>query len=132
MSSLKHLLDRNELQNTCPSRGIELEPVMGLLEDCPVRELKEGAVLIHAGKPNPFLYLILSGRLCIHVEKLTLDPIAILEPGEIAGELSIIDGQMASASVVAHEDCRLLEIDEKSMWTLVEDSHAIALVHKKS
>jgi len=119
-------LDKKDLKNSLLLRGIELEPVLGLLEDCPVLELKKGTVLIHAGKPNRFLYLVLSGRLRVHVENLTLDPIAILEPGEIAGELSIIDGQVTSASAVAHEDCRLLELDEKTMWTLVEDSHAVA------
>jgi HD-GYP domain-containing protein (c-di-GMP phosphodiesterase class II) len=119
-------LNKKDLKNSLLFRGIDLEPVLGLLEDCPVRELKEGTVLIHAGKPNRFLYLVLSGRLRIHVENLDLEPIAILEPGEIAGELSIIDSQVTSASAVAHEDCRLLELDEKTMWSLVEDSHAVA------
>jgi len=119
-------LNKKDLKNSLLLRGIDLESVLGLLEDCPVRELKEGTVLIHAGKPNRFLYLVLSGRLRIHVESLDLDPIAVLEPGEIAGELSLIDNQVTSASVVAHEDCRLLELDEKTMWTLVEDSHAVA------
>jgi len=119
-------LNKKDLKNSLLFRGIDLEPILGLLEDCPVRELKKGTVLIHAGKPNRFLYLLLSGRLRIHVENLDLEPIAILEPGEIAGELSIIDNQVTSASAVAHEDCRLLELDEKTMWTLVEDSHAVA------
>ncbi len=119
-------LNKKDLKNSLLLRGIELEPVLDLLEDCPVRELKKGTVLIHAGTPNRFLYLILSGRLRIHIENLDLDPIAILEPGEIVGELSLIDTQVASASVVAHENCRLLELDEKTMWTLVEDSHAVA------
>ncbi len=119
MSDQKAALNKKDLKNSLLLRGIELEPVLGLLEDCPVRELKEGTVLIHAGKPNRLLYLVLSGRLRIHIENLDLEPIAILEPGEIAGELSLIDNQVTSASVVAHEDCRLLELDEKTMWTLV-------------
>jgi len=126
MTDQSQLLDKKDLKNSLLLRGIELEPVMGLLEDCPVREFEEGTVLIHAGKPNRLLYLVLSGRLRIHLENLDLEPIAILEPGEIVGELSLIDNQVTSASVVAHEDCRLLELDEKTMWSLVEDSHAIA------
>ena len=119
-------VDKRELEDSLLLKGIEPETVMGLLEDCPVRELKKDTVLIDAGQPNHFLYLLLSGRLRIHVQKLTLDPITILDPGEIVGELSLIDGQETSASVVAHEDCRLLELDEKIMWTLVENSHAVA------
>ncbi|MCZ6769897.1 MAG: cyclic nucleotide-binding domain-containing protein [Acidobacteria bacterium] len=126
MTNQKTALNKKDLKNSLLLRGIDIEPVLDLLEDCPVRELKKGTVLIHAGKPNHFLYLVLSGRLRIHIENLDLEPIAILEPGDIAGELSIIDGQVTSASAVAHEDCRLLELDEKTMWTLVEESHAVA------
>jgi len=126
MSDQKTSLDKKDLKNSLLLRGIELEPVLGLLENCPVRELEEDTVLIHAGKPNRFLYLVLSGRLRIHVENLDLEPIAILEPGEIVGELSIIDNEVTSASVVAHEKCRLLQLDEETMWSLVEDSHAVA------
>jgi len=126
MTKKSQPLNQKDLKNSLLLRGIDLEPILDLLENCPVRELKKGTVLIHAGKPNRFLYLVLSGRLRIHVENLDLEPIAILEPGEIAGELSIIDSQVTSASAVAHEDCRLLELDEKTMWSLVEDSHAVA------
>jgi HD-GYP domain-containing protein (c-di-GMP phosphodiesterase class II) len=126
MTKKSHALNKKDLENSLLLRGIDLDPVLGLLKDCPVRELEEGTVLIHAGKPNRFLYLILSGRLRIHIENLDLDPIAILEPGEIVGELSLIDSQVTSASVVADGDCRLLELDEKTMWSLVEDSHDVA------
>jgi len=126
MPQQKHSLDKRELEASVLLKGMDLEAVMSLLEDCPVREIKDGTVLINAGQPNHFLYLLLSGRLRIHVQDLTLDPLTILEPGELVGELSLIDGQQTSASVVAHEDCRLLELDEKIMWTLVEDSHDVA------
>ncbi len=126
MSEQTNFLDKRPLKSSLLLRGVEFEAVMNLLEDCPVRELKRDTVLIHAGEPNHFLYLLLSGRVRIQVQKLTLDPIAILEAGEIVGELSLIDGQLTSASVVAQEDCCLLELDEKILWSLVEDSHAIA------
>ncbi|MDA2929306.1 cyclic nucleotide-binding domain-containing protein, partial [Acidobacteria bacterium AH-259-O06] len=125
MSGQAGLLSKRELENSLLLRGVELEAVIGLLQDCPVRELKRGEVLIQAGQPNQFLYLLLSGRLRIHL-KLKLDPIIVLEPGEVVGELSLIDGQLTSAYVVAHEDCRLLTLHEKTMWSLVEDSHAVA------
>jgi len=78
------------------------------------------------GRPHKFLYLLLSGRLRIHLKKLTLNPIAILEPGEVAGEMSVIDRQPASAFVVAHEDCRLLLLDEETIWSVVESYPVVA------
>ncbi len=98
-----------------------MEQYRGLLEECPEQELKRDEVLIHAGQPNEFLYLLLSGRLRIHL-KLTFDPIAILERGEVVGELSLIDGKLTSAYVVADTDCRLLVLDEQTIWSLVDAS----------
>ncbi len=118
-------LDPGELANMLLLRGVELESIQGILEACSVRCLEKDDVLIHAGQPNHFLYMILSGRLRIHLE-LELNPIVILEPGEIVGELSLIDGQLTSANVVADEGCRLLVLGEKALWSLVVSCHAVA------
>ena len=91
-------------------RDVDFESIRGLLEDCPIQQVKRGEVLIHAEKPNQFLYFLVSGRLSIHL-KLDLDAIAILEPGEVVGELSLIDRQLTSAYVVAEDDCSLLVLD---------------------
>ena len=118
-------VDLGELENMLLLKGAELESIQGLLENCSVQCLKKGEVLIHAGQPNHILYLLLSGRLRIHLE-LELNPIVVLEPGEIVGELSLIDGQLTSANVVADEDCRLLVLGEKTLWSLVVSCHAVA------
>jgi len=116
---------RSELENISLLRGVALESIQDLLQDCRVQELKKGSVLINAGQPNHFLYLLLSGRLRIHL-KLEIDPLTVLEPGEVVGELSLIDGQPASAYVVADDDCRLLVLDEKTFWALTMSSPATA------
>ena len=125
MVDQKESVNLGELENIFLLKGVEFESIQGLLETCSVQCLKKGEVLIHAGQPNHFLYLLLSGRLRIHLE-LELNPIVVLEPGEIVGELSLIDGQLTSAHVAADEDCRLLVLDEKTMWSLVVSCHAFA------
>jgi len=121
MADQKDSLDKDKLQNLLFLRGVDLESIRGLLEDCPVQQVKRGEVLIHAEKPNQFLYLLVSGRLRIHL-KLDLDSIVILEPGEVVGELSLIDRQLTSAYVVAEDDCSLLVLDEETLWSLVDAS----------
>ena len=125
MIDQRESLDPVELENMLLLRGVELESIQGILETCSVQNLEKGDVLIHAGQPNHFLYMLLSGRLRIHLE-LELNPIVLLEPGEIVGELSLIDGQLTSANVVADEDCRLLVLGEKTLWSLVVSCHAVA------
>ncbi len=120
MHNLKHLLDSHQLQSMSLLRGIELESIQNLLEECPIQELRKDDVLIKAGQPNHSVYLLLAGRLSIHLKKLTLGPSVLLGPGEIVGEMSVIDRQLTSATVVAHEDCCLLVLDEKVIWSLVE------------
>jgi HD-GYP domain-containing protein (c-di-GMP phosphodiesterase class II) len=119
-------LNSQELENSLLLRGADLEAVLGLLENCPVRELREGGSLFYAGQSNHFLYLLLSGRLRSHLKKDAREAVEVLEPGEVVGALSVMNGQLTSATVVAHEDCRILELEEKVIWSLVENSHAVS------
>ena len=120
MGDDEKFLRKWELETSMLWKGVELDSVQDLLQDCPIKELKEGAVLIQAGQPNDSLYLILSGRLRIHLKELTLAPIVMLGPGEVVGEMSVFDRQPASAYVVAHEDSRLLVLDRATIWSLIE------------
>jgi len=116
---IKDLLDSHQLQSMSLLRGVELESIQNLLEECPIQELEKDDVLIEAGQPNHSVYLLLSGLLSIHLRKLTPGPSVLLGPGEIVGEMSVIDRQLTSATVVAHEDSCVLVLDEKVIWSLV-------------
>ena len=116
---IKDLLDSPQLQSMSLLRGVELESIQNLLEECPIQELEKDDVLIEAGQPNHSVYLLLSGLLSIHLRKLTPGPSVLLGPGEIVGEMSVIDRQLTSATVVAHEDSCVLVLDEKVIWSLV-------------
>ena len=52
MHILKDLLDSHQLQGMSLLKGIELESIQDLLEECPLRELKKDDVLIKAGQPQ--------------------------------------------------------------------------------
>jgi len=106
--------------------GADLDSIEGLLDSCSVRELQAGEILIEAGKPNRTLYLLLSGRLRIHLDSLDNQPVCLLEVGESVGELSVIDQKPTSAFVVADAPSRALEVDHDLFWALVNASHAIA------
>jgi len=125
MPDKKSSLKKSELERSHLFEGVQFGSVIGLLEDCPIRELKQEDVLLNRGEGNHLLYLILSGRLRVHLE-LSVDPLTVLGPGEVVGELSLIDGQPTSAYVVADDDCRVLALNEKTLWSLVEASHIVA------
>ena len=116
--------DEGGLEDLLFLQGVDQESVRLLVEEiCLVREVNQGTILIRSGQPNQFLYLLLSGRLRVHLE-LERDPVAVVRAGEVVGELSLIDGQLTSAYVVADTECRLLILDEETMWSLVDVSPA--------
>lgn len=108
-------------------RRVALESVWGLLEPCVVQELEPGENLLDSGQGNSTLYLVLSGRLSVHLGAADSEPVAHLEAGQTVGELSVIDDSPVSAYVRAAEYTRLLAVDEHTFWRLVSASHEFAV-----
>ncbi|MGI9304943.1 MAG: diguanylate cyclase [Gammaproteobacteria bacterium] len=105
--------------------GVDLDQCQDSLSRCRVRELCAGETLINRGQRNERMYVVLSGRLNIHLHD-EKDAIAVLREGDLVGEMSIIVGQPTSATVKAESDCRLLEIAERILWQLVSSDSRFA------
>jgi diguanylate cyclase (GGDEF)-like protein len=108
-------------------QGVSQPSVENLLESCRVRLLEKDEVLLREGVPNRHMYMILSGRLSVHLESETSEAVAFLNRGETVGELSVIDERPASAFVRAAEPTLLLLVDEERFWDLVNLSHEFAV-----
>ncbi len=119
--TLRDAIARQEL-----FQRVRIEDVEGILDRCEVLELDRDETLIQAGQTNHDLYLILEGSLRVHLAADMHTPVITLHAGQSVGEVSVIDHQSASASVIADSHCRLLVISEERLWMLVESSHAIA------
>ena len=105
--------------------GIDLDKLIGLLEQCRVRAVEAGETLIHKGEVGRACFLVLSGKLGVHLDPVA-EPISLLGAGESVGELSVLDGKPASATVIATEPSRLLVVPESIFWSLVNVSHDFA------
>ncbi|MRR49614.1 MAG: GGDEF domain-containing protein [Rhodocyclaceae bacterium] len=105
---------------------IGLEAIEHLLEHCSPRHLAPGETLLEPGAANHNLYLILHGQLRVYLGAKDLPAHAVLGPGDCAGELSLIDGQGASARVIAAEPTELLAVPHDTLWAMVDQSHGIA------
>ena len=95
-------------------RGVGLAARQELLAAATERSLEPGAVLLRQGAHNEQMYLVVEGDLAVHLDTLDGEPIAMIGAGETVGELSVLDGSVASAHVVAQSYCRLLVLDEES------------------
>lgn len=117
-----------ELAHLKVLEGVDLEHVKGLLDACRVVELAKGEVLLAMGAPNAVLYMILAGRMSVHLEGgPESEPVAFIEAGQTVGELSVLDASPASAHVVAAERTRVLVVENGIFWNLVDASHDFAI-----
>jgi GGDEF domain-containing protein len=119
------MLDPRELRRLKVLEGVGLESIEGQLGRGEVRHLARGDVLLTMGQPpRNEMYMILSGRLSVHLEGgPEAEPVAHLEAGETVGELGMIDASPASAHVVASEPARVLVVDQAVFWALIYVSH---------
>jgi CRP-like cAMP-binding protein len=98
---------------------VEILSRLALFESCSQRELGQiasisieanrpaGTILTREGQTGGLLFVIIDGKAEVTSRGKRLGE---LGPGEVVGELSLIDGQGRSASVFATTDIQLLEI----------------------
>src|SRR4051812_44330041 len=65
-------------------------------------------IVVSQGSVLDSIYLVLSGLLKVYLGAPGGQQIATLGPGQIVGEMSLLEGRPASATVVAGEESRLL------------------------
>lgn len=90
------------------------------------RSYAKGRAIVTEGHAADNLYLVLSGS--VRVTRSFGDSeltVATLEPNDHFGEMSLIDEHPHSASVVAAEDCVMLELARVEMQRLLDHSDAI-------
>jgi CPA1 family monovalent cation:H+ antiporter len=85
-------------------------------------ELSAGTVLTRQGAAGGIAYILASGRAEVLRNGRRL---ALLGPGDVVGELSLIDGQPRSATVRAVTDLEVLEIDARDLRRLLRKAPGV-------
>src|SRR5262245_43266656 len=81
-----------------------------------VLRFETGQVVLRPGELNHSLFFVLAGTLTVRLEG-AFGAVSHVGPGECLGEMSVIDGQPASAWVVAEEPCETLCVPEERLWS---------------
>lgn len=84
-------------------------------------EHASGSVIFRQGDAGDRLYLILQGRVRVGrtVPGMGEEAIAVLNPGDVFGEMALLDEAPRSADIVAHEQCLLLSLSRTSFEDLL-------------
>lgn len=107
----------NFLQQTALFADINEPDLRAIARHIIPRTFKQGEIIFHEGDPGRFLYLIKSGQVRIFINGLDGSETSVIlfgKPGDIFGELAVIDGLNRSASAVA--------LGETVLYTMSRDN----------
>ena len=100
-----------------------------LLAQAVARSFPRGATILRRGDPGNSMVLVTSGRVRVGVtsedgREVTL---GILGPGDVLGEMALLDGQARSADAVALEDCAVKMLERARFLRLLRETPDLAL-----
>lgn len=84
-----------------------------------------GQTIIDQGAPARALFLVLSGRFAVEI-KGAAEPVAFMETGEVAGEMSFIDARPPSATVRATQSSTVLAVPTDLLRSQLQSQPAFA------
>jgi len=93
-----------------------------------LRQIEPREVIFHKGDPSSQMFVILSGHLKISTlsEEGREITFGILGPGEMLGEISVLDGKERTASATAVVPSEVLVIERKDLVSFLEDYPRLA------
>ena len=80
-------------------------------------EFPAGAVIIAEGQEGDVMYVVMKGEVIVSIKGNIL---ATAGPGEIVGEMALINAEIRSATVTANTHCQLALIDHSSFEALLK------------
>ena len=98
-----------------------------LAERVTVRDLADGEVLVHEGAADDHLYVVAGGLVGVvkYIESDSRLTVATLAVGDLAGEMSFVDGTTYHSSLVAIGQARVLGLSREGLESLVATHPAI-------
>jgi CRP-like cAMP-binding protein len=91
--------------------------------------LKRGAALFAKGDPGHSLYAVISGSVKMSISSADGRSaiLNIIGPGEIFGEMALLDGRARSADAIANANCELFVIDRREFIPFVRSQPTLAM-----
>jgi CRP-like cAMP-binding protein len=121
---------RRELLGKVPLfAGLAPERLAALSQVATTRRLAPREELFHKGDPASQVYVVASGRLKVATTSAEGDEVlfAIMDEGEVVGDLPMLTGGRRTASVVALEDCELLAIARRDFLRYLREHPEAAI-----
>ncbi|WP_426421233.1 Crp/Fnr family transcriptional regulator [Bradyrhizobium genosp. A] len=105
-----------------------LDLLISMLVEC---RFDAGATVVAEGEPGRSMFIVKSGRLAVskRANSGSAVPISVLEPGDFFGEMTLIEMQNRSATVIAESPTLLYELTAQKLYACYKaDIHAYVIV----
>ncbi len=97
-----------------------------LVTQCELETQPADTLLLSPERHDDRAFYILEGQVQVHIGDTERQPIAILEAGQIVGEMSVIDKLAPSATVRTTTPCTVIAIDGAAFRSLIDSSSVLA------
>lgn len=110
-------------------QALDAAELDAVLAQAATRRIARNAMVVRRGDASPGAIIIVVGRIRIATtsedgREVTL---GVLGPGDVLGEMSLLDGEEVSADATALEDCTLLVIERGRFLRLLRGSSDLCL-----
>ncbi len=91
--------------------------------------LKRGSTIVSKGDPGNSLIAVISGTVKISISSPDgrTAILNLIGPGEIFGEVAVLDGQARTADATANTNCEIFVIDRRELLPFVRSQPALAM-----
>ena len=99
--------------------GLNEDELRRIAELSRIAEAPAGTIVTQIGEPGDSFFIIIDGAVAVRT------PVGAgsqLQPGDFFGEMSLLDGEPRSATIVATTDLRLLIVDRSHFWRLLDET----------
>ena len=109
--------------------GLEAEDIDRLVDYARIDQYAKGAIVFTSGDPGSGLFAVVSGA--VRISGLTSEGKEVIHnvihPGELFGEIALLDGRRRTANAVAMTSCDLLVLDRKDFIPFLKINPEIGL-----
>ena len=114
---MRNLVEVAKLRTIPLFNGLSEEAFSELTSILQCKDFSSETAIITSNQPGEVVYIILEGSVRVVTEGRDRDVIlAVLGPGEVIGEMSVLDGSGRSATVITQEKSTLLWLGRSVFW----------------
>ncbi|NOQ34987.1 MAG: diguanylate cyclase [Methylococcaceae bacterium] len=100
--------------------------LMDDIKQLPVTQLNKDEYIIKKGHKNYTLHLLVEGDAAVYLHE-SDEPLKNIHAGDTIGEISLIDQQPASASIICLCPCKVITVDETLLWKFARHDHLFTM-----